>query len=226
MAQRLSPFFISLLFFSLLSFMMSAIAFGNDIAASFTVGNPVSAPFYSDYGYTNDWTTVSPPFGNYTVQTNATTAPGGGGDWPNVDMGHAFMTVDGATDSSMRVIYITVNPIASDLYTLSGMFEPFQIDDDHYAILSFRVDGTELDTYSENSTVDWMPFSFNYTATAGVPFTLSINDNNTNGGWNDFGLDFIQLTESAPSAVPEPSALLLLGAGLAGLAACRRFKKL
>jgi hypothetical protein len=41
-------------------------------------------------------------------------------------------------------------------------------------------------------------------------------DNNTNGGWNDFGLDEIKLM------VPELLMLLLLGVGLTGVGLLRR----
>ena len=71
-----------------------------------------------------------------------------------------------------------------------------------------------------NTVGTWEQFSTMWNSGAGTTAVLSLYDSNLTVSGNDFALDDISNT-----AVPEPTTMLLLGLGMLGMAAVRRFKK-
>jgi hypothetical protein len=189
----------------------------------------------TDFG-TTDGTNISPFLTDYSPM-NGPTQPdhywvaksGGGYSWSSFDWGGVdhttgtgdFMVVDGAQDSDMRIVYYTTNVVAGETYTFHGYVQDIISGNWGPPVLSFRVDGSEIATFAFSNQRTWDEFTFTYNAPASGAATFAINDNNTNYGMNDFGLDDLTLSTTA-SAVPEPSSLLLLAPGLAGLAVIRR----
>jgi hypothetical protein len=82
--------------------------------------------------------------------------------------------------------------------------------------LALYIDGTLVGTYDNSlntfEDVTWTPFSYSFTAVSSSTVIAFLN--NTPEGNNYAGLDNVSLT-----AVPEPSSLILLGAGVSLLAA-------
>ena len=83
------------------------------------------------------------------------------------------------------------------------------------------IDGALVGTYNNSANtiedITWMPFSYKFTASSSSTVVAFLN--NSPAGNNFVGLDNVSL-----SAVPEPSSLMLLGAGITWLAA--RFTRL
>lgn len=81
--------------------------------------------------------------------------------------------------------------------------------------MAVYIDGTLVGTYDNSlntfEDVTWTPFSYKFTAAS--PSTVVAFLNNTSAGNNYAGLDNVSLT-----SVPEPSSLILLGAGMTLLA--------
>lgn len=88
------------------------------------------------------------------------------------------------------------------------------------------IDGALVGIYNNSANtiedVTWMPFSYKFTASSSSTVVAFLN--NSAAGNNYVGLDNVSM-----SAVPEPSSLLLLGAGITWLAARvtrpRQFKR-
>lgn len=84
--------------------------------------------------------------------------------------------------------------------------------------LGMYIDGVFVGTYSNSlntfEDVTWTPFSYKFTAASSSTVVAFLND--TPAGNNYVGLDNVSLT-----SVPEPSSLILLGAGMMTLLASR-----
>ena len=193
-----------------------------------TEGTDVS-PFSTDY---IPFPPGSPTPGHYGVAKS-----GAGNNWSSFDWGGldhtnpgtgCFMVVDGSSNSNMIVLSYTTNTVAGSAYTLNGWAQTVQSNNGPDVVLSFRVNGVEVDTFtfSGNNEWVWHPFTLSYTTAFSGPTAFSLHDNTTSWGMNDFGLDDLVL--SGPIApIPEPTTILLLGSGLLGGGSLfrRRLKK-
>jgi hypothetical protein len=88
------------------------------------------------------------------------------------------------------------------------------------AVLSFYANDVLLGIRSTNLLGVWEGLSTTWNSGTFTSVDLELRNSNLVAQGNDFGTDDIFL--GTQSSVPEPTSLLLLGSGLAGLVALRR----
>jgi hypothetical protein len=95
------------------------------------------------------------------------------------------------------------------------------------SVLQFSINGTAVNApLTITPTVGlWQELFVPWFSGASTTAEISLLNENTELQGNDFGLDDIGLSTSAPVTVPEPLTLSLFAAGLAGAAALRRRKR-
>lgn len=190
-----------------------------------TEGNDASllSPFSTDHGPMPN-SPPPEPQGTFYIAKSAAGHIWSAGDWggydhTSTDHTGCFMVVNGAGDSNTRIVYYTTITQAGQQYTFSGWAMNVLSGNGGPPTISFRVNGDQKDSFyldpSKVPAQTWAEFTFTYIAQATGSATFSLNDNNTSGGANDFGLDDLQLT--GPNPVPLPPAILLLGSGLLSL---------
>lgn len=204
--------------------------------ASFSLGY---SGFSSSYGYLPYPGTNSPglmyPEGYFTVGSN----PGFVHDrWVNmVDHttgGGAMLIVNGNRVANVTVWSATVEVTSNTLYDFSAWAASTYWRSP--SSLAFSINGSILDTpfVLPSDRGVWQQFAAPWFSGNTTTAVLSLVNLNTEWNGNDFALDDIAL-KTRPQVDPEPfiepvpdagSTLLLLGAGLAGLAGLRaRFRR-
>lgn len=186
------------------------------LCASASFANAAIVLAKTDFGSGDYSTDVSPFTTSYTPFSGPTSPghygvakSGSGYDWSSFDWGgqdHTnpgtgrFMVIDGAENSSLAIISYTTNTMAGASYTLTGWAQTVQSQDGPDVTLSFRVNGVEQGTFTFSGATEWVwnQFTFTYTATTSGPTTFAIHDNQTSHDWNDFGLDDLVLSTTAP----------------------------
>jgi len=160
--------------------------------------------------YSPDFQTPPSP-GQYTVGHSA--AGRGPGDWGGVDHTTgtgSFMLADGANNSGLAVVSYTTNAAAGWVYTWHGWVQNLVANGANPPVLSFRVNGVQVGTFSFTGAQVWREFTFRYTNQADGVKTFALHDNNTDTSANDFGLDDLSL-----SAEPGPATASFLAATVA-----------
>jgi hypothetical protein len=167
--------------------------------------------FSSDYTYSNATFITE---GEYGVDTS-TSSHNGYGDWAlshDHSTGNGFMMlVNGGPDSSARVWYETVAVQANTNYLFSFWGATMNTTSDSQSTLQVEVNGTAaggtllLPMNSPDNGGAWLQSAVAWNSGLNTTATFAILDTNTDGGWDDFAVDDIQLT-----AVPEPSSWMSL----------------
>lgn len=158
----------------------------------FTQGN---SGFSSSYTYTtNLW-----PEGTYYVGTNATTYHTGfSGSHDHTTGNGNYMIINGSTSPGTVVWSQTVNVIPNTDYAFSTWVTT--VAQSPWAQLQFRINGVQIGeifsapaTYSSTNT--WQNFYQLWNSENNTQATISIINQNTTGGGNDFGLDDISFEQ-------------------------------
>lgn len=126
-------------------------------------------------------------------------------------------------NGASNVWYQSINVVEGTEYTFSGW--GVHVSTNAPALLSIRVDTTELGSLmlSSPSNGDWTQFSFTYTAPSTTTVNLFIADTQPFTNGNDFALDDLSFTYTAnANPVPEPTTITMIGLGLVGLGVLRR----
>ncbi|MGP6086678.1 VPLPA-CTERM sorting domain-containing protein [Antarctobacter jejuensis] len=173
-------------------------------------------------GFTSGFTYI--PGGNfnpaeYTVGTNPQAFNGGFVALGDHTSGAGnMMIINGSTTAGDLVWSETVSVTASSSYTFSGWIADLF---SGQSAVSFAVNGTILgNVTAPAATAVWDSFSFNWSSGSATSATLSLLQQTTAFGGNDFALDDLSFTggKTPPSPIPLPASALLLLGGLAGLA--------
>jgi hypothetical protein len=193
----------------------AAIAYSQNFntgTASFTVDNPY---WLDQGGETND----------YIVQ-NSSAVPGFSDTITNDASGSGFFLFEGTThDPPTGATEFFISPSFSvtpnAAYTVS--FELANQNNSNIAQIQPAIGGTLLGSPVSAAgpppDTDWQTLSFTWNSGASTTASLILNDFQTQGFGNDFGIDNILV---ATAAIPEPATLLVLTAGVAGLLGSRR----
>lgn len=124
----------------------------------------------------------------------------------------------GAVGSEDDELYQILSTVPGDSYTLSFYLAHASTDSANDFSASWN--GTDVLSLVDASAFGYTEYSYTVTATSSST-TLAFSGGEV-PSWYD--LDNVSVTGQAGSAVPEPSSLLLLGSGLAGLAGLARRK--
>jgi hypothetical protein len=186
-----------------------------------TDGTSVS-PFSTDYPAAPSMGLPADTY--YAVAVNAAGHTWSYPDWAGLDHTNpgtgAFMVVNGSTHSSDRLLYYTTTTMAGFTYTWTGWVREIQ-SSAPLVDLSFQVNGVQqgTDFKPPEGSVNWVPFTFSYTASTSGTTTFSLNDLQTSSNFNDFGLDDQVLSTNASAATPEPASLTIWGIVIGCMAA-------
>lgn len=156
-----------------------------------TVEGTNISPFFSDY---RPGLSYPPCPGQYDVSVTA--AGHGPGDWGGVDHTTGtgcFMLIDGATDAAKAIVLYSNETWLGWVYTFHGWVQNVIASGGGPPVLSFRVNGVEVGTFSPVGGRVWNEFAFRYTNVTSGAKSFAIHDNNTGTGANDFGLDDLAL---------------------------------
>ena len=203
--------------------LVSGVAHANLIAnGDFSLGN---TGFSSQYRYMS-MQNVSE--GVYAITSNPTELHSGATSYGDHTSGSGnMMVVNGATNPNVVIWEQSVAVLPSVDYVLSGWAASWG----HYgdgidtspARLQFFLNnsmiGGEFSVEKKNGV--WAEFQWKFNSGSLTNLPLSIVDANLAYAPNDFSLDDLSLT-IAPTPIQEPSPLMLLAAGLTGLAFSRQ----
>ena len=172
-------------------------------------------------GFTSGYTfgSVANP-GTYTIGTNPSTVPGAFGDWTSTGdhttgTGNMFIS-NGGTSASTPVWSetVAVSPNTNYVFSFWGM----TVSSSNPASLALQVNGTPTGTAQDFGAIGvWQNFTIPFNPGNSNSVTLTLFDNNTAAGGNDFALDDIHLNNGPPSATPLPGSLILGCVGLASV---------
>lgn len=142
-----------------------------------------------------------------------------------------MLTANGATTPNLYVWSQEVSVISGTDYLFSGWAtswghfgDGIDVNPARLALLANdRRIGDEFVVERVNG--NWTRFEFGFNSGSDTNIVLRLFDTNTAGAPNDFSLDDLSLDlRVAPSQIPEPSSLALIGLALAGIGAARRQK--
>jgi hypothetical protein len=174
--------------------------------------------FSTPYSY---FTAPDMPEGVYGVGTNPNTFHSAFTSFGDHTSGAGnMMVLNGASVPGQSVWSQTITGLTSgtDYYFGTWLSSVYPVNP---ANLQFLVDGDLISTTFDApaTTGSWVGYFSQWTAT-GTSATFTIINQNTNAGGNDFALDDITLSTSAPGGTnvtaPEPSTLALLALPIIG----------
>ncbi len=149
--------------------------------------------------------------------------------------GNLEMIVNGASTANVPVWGESgISVLANTTYYFSAWIA--SVTSTSPAQLDFSINGSQIgSTFTATSTGEYEEFFATWNSGAATTASLSLVNQNTAAGGNDFVLDDISLDTTAPgggtsvggtgtgqTSVPEPSGLLLIGGGLLASALLRR----
>lgn len=211
--------------------LAAALMLGGAVGAS---AAPVFTTDFSEYSPVNPYDEVmSGTYGNITVG-------GGGVDWvgtywqaPGEGQNSVDMNRRDAGALSISVPNLTQGQQYALTFSLAGNPDSLIYDTNHVKGLQVSNGTTSQNYYfnvanalgagipSTNANMGWVGRTFYFTAQGGDVLTFS--SLNSGSMWGAaLGNLSISAVGSNPGAVPEPSTVLLMGAGLAGLFVARR----
>jgi hypothetical protein len=163
-------------------------------------------------GYAN--TPVNLGAGEYSVRTDGSTWNGAFTSFGDHTSGTGNMMVVNGDDAIGTPVWgqtsIAVTP-NTDYYFSAWITSVFPSSP---ATLQFSINGSTLGSIIQatSGTPDWLQFYATWNSGSNTSIDLGIVNLNTAAGGNDFALDDLEFSTTAPvSAAPEPGSLALLG---------------
>jgi hypothetical protein len=132
--------------------------------------------------------------------------------------GNYLLSISNFDYQPLATLSQTFSDVSGDTY--SGSFWAYDggANGDPNAYLSLLIDNNALVTLGD-TIGSWTQYTFTFTGTGSDTLTLAAQTNPS-----EWFVDDVSVTGQATSVTPEPSSLLLLATGLAGLAGAMRRK--
>jgi hypothetical protein len=198
-----------------------------------------------------EMTTPAVPVGNFVLFTPGSTGVTGwtvvGAAGTNIGVTNTMFTESGISfpaengsnwvdltglnsNNDTEGLQQTIATIVGDSYTLSFFVGNVNSPSTGFGVTStvdVFANGTSLGAFTNNcttctTTLSWTQFSRTFAATSTSTTLTFLNGDPANDNSN--GLDNVSLVDNGPAAVPEPCSIVLVGAGLLGLAGWRRWR--
>lgn len=183
-------------------------------------------------GFSSSYTYVTPVVGNcfsegtYTVAASPNACHAGFASFNGPDSSLDMMVVNGAGTANVSLWSQMVTVTANTDYFFSTWVASAV--GSSPAQLQFSINGSQVGSIFTASTTTglWQQFYTTWNSGSNTSATLSILNQNTAFGGNDFALDVLAFDTVNPggsnvTGTPEPGALVLLGSGLGVIFALR-----
>ena len=157
--------------------------------------------------------------GSYAITTDPQLMHGGAEPYGDHSTGSGLMMVaNGSTIANTLLWSQTVSVVPNTDYVFSAYVSSWWLGSPAELDLRMETMGSVVSTFTApTQTALWQKWSVILNSGASGSFNINIVNRNIAAFANDFAIDDISF-----SAIPEPSTALLLGIGLAGIAARRR----